>query len=413
MRTARRAALSRATTEILVLLLAGACSGPRRQQEPRQQSQPSGATRPQPAAQASASDPLTRWLVFDFTLDTIPSSDIEGLASLELAQLRGIVFGRHGRVFKDPEIQSFLGEQAWYKPDLHFDNAALNDVERHNLDLIREAETRAHPTLELGDMRFYRDRMLSARQFIGRTDAELRILAAEVEAIHGKRFDDEPWVQHYFDARYWYHPNDHYKQDDLSEVEMANVATIADVERTRRHLAVSPGDMEHFQTVSITDSMLHGLSLFELRLLRNEIYARRGRRFHTPWLARYFEQQDWYQADSTFREPTLSAVEHQNVETIVAYENRIHEQLSQQAINLDLLRGLYLEDARKLRDEIYARHGKVFANRWLQSYFASFGWYKPNSRFTEAALNEIEKQNVAAILGHEQTAQRAMDAFEG
>jgi len=335
------------------------------------------------------------------------------LASHELAELRGIVFGRHGRVFKDQEIQGFLEGQDWYKPDSHFDNAMLNNVERRNLDVIRGAETRAHPTVELGDMRFYRDRTLSARQFIGRTDAELRILAAEVEAIHGKRFDDEPWVQQYFDARYWYHPSDHYTQEELSEVERANLATIAAVEQTRRHLAVSPGDMEHFQTVPITDSMLHGLSLFELRLLRNEIYARRGRRFHTPWLARYFEQEEWYQADSTFREPTLSPVEHQNVETIVAYENRIHEQLSQQAIDPDLLRGLYLEDARKLRDEIYARHGKVFANRWLQSYFTSFAWYKPNSRFTEGALNETEKQNVAAILAHERTAQSAMDAFEG
>src|SRR5690348_5224119 len=43
---------------------------------------------------------------------------------------------------------------------------------------------------------------------------------------------------------------------------------------------------------------------------------------------------------------------------VVAYESRIHEQLRQQAIDPDLFRGLYLEDARKLRDEIYARHGK-------------------------------------------------------
>src|SRR5260370_160423 len=84
--------------------------------------------------------------------------------------------------------------------------------------------------------------------------------------------------------------------------------------------------------------------------------------------------EEWYQADSTFREPALLPVEHQNVETIVAYENRIHEQLSGRAIDPDLLRGLYLEDARKLRDEIYARHGKVFPNRWLQSVRDHSGW---------------------------------------
>jgi hypothetical protein len=31
-----------------------------------------------------------------------------------------------------------------------------------------------------------------------------------------------------------------------------------------------------------------------------------------------------------------------------------------------------------MRDEIYARHGKVFKDPWTQKYFASFDWYKAN-----------------------------------
>ncbi len=58
----------------------------------------------------------------------------------DLKLLRGIIFGRHGRVFKDNEIKVYLEEQSWYKPNPDFKNSMLNDIERRNLDLIRIAE---------------------------------------------------------------------------------------------------------------------------------------------------------------------------------------------------------------------------------------------------------------------------------
>ena len=39
--------------------------------------------------------------------------------------------------------------------------------------------------------------------------------AREVEAIHGKRFEDEPWLQKYFEERYWYFPSDKYDAKKL------------------------------------------------------------------------------------------------------------------------------------------------------------------------------------------------------
>jgi hypothetical protein len=93
---------------------------------------------------------------------------------------------------------------------------------------------------------------------------------------------------------------------------------------------------------------------------------------------------------------------------IVNLENKIHEELSAKPISPELLQGLFLEDARKLRNEIYARHGKVFKDKWLQGYFASFKWYKPDPSFSESALNEIERKNVATILSYERTAESEM-----
>ena len=60
------------------------------------------------------------------------------------------------------------------------------------------------------------------------------------------------------------------------------------------------------------------LSLSELRVARNEIYARRGRAFADPALRRYFGQFDWYQPVAA--EVALSRVESANVAFLQASE---------------------------------------------------------------------------------------------
>jgi hypothetical protein len=74
---------------------------------------------------------------------------------------------------------------------------------------------------------------------------------------------------------------------------------------------------------------------------------------------------------------------------------------------------MFLEDARKLRQEIYARHGKVFKDRWLQKYFASFDWYTPNPKYSDSVLSAVERQNIASIAAYEKKATSVLDAVEG
>lgn len=54
-----------------------------------------------------------------------------------------------------------------------------------------------------------------------------------------------------------------------------------------------------------------------------------------------------------------------------------------------------------LRNEIYARHGKIFKSESLQAVFGNQSWYKPNPNFAESMLNEYEKANVNFILNYE------------
>ena len=362
---------------------------------------------------ANAQHPLDQWKDFDFSKTTIKQAQIQKFEIYDLKLLRGLVFGRHGRVFKDSEIKYYLEDQPWYKPNPDFSNSLLNDTERRNLDLIRIAEAAKHPTIQPGDMRYWRDRTIPVRKLGKHSAAEWKVLTAEVEAIHGKRFDEEPWLQKYFEERYWYFPSEKYDPKKLSAVERKNLEILSGAEKKQRRVALLPGDMEFFENRSISESMLRGLSLHELRLLRNEIYARHGRIFRTDWLSQYFWNQPWYAPDENFKDEQLSGNDKLNVETIVKYENRIHQELSTKPIARALLEGLFLEDAAQMRQEIYARHGKVFKETWLQKYFSSFDWYKANPDFTEASLTEVEKKNIATIAAYEKRAVTAMSTIEG
>jgi hypothetical protein len=303
-----------------------------------------------------AQDSMQRWQNFDFSNTALKPADLFPVSLEDLKLLRGIVFGRHGRIFKDAEIATYLTAQDWYKPNHDFQNSMLNGTENRNLDLIRDAEASNHKTVQPGDMRYWRTRALTTKKLGLHSGAEWRVLRAEVEAIHGKRFS-EPWLQQYFDERYWYKPSDNYNPRMLSTLEEKNLLTIEAAQKKSRKLALAPGDMELFENKLISEQMLHGLSLNELRLLRNEVYARHGRQFQARWLSQYFFSQPWYQPDEKFKDEELSGPDKQNVETIVAYENKIHDDHAKSARGF--IRGRRRQDAagnlRSTRQSLHQR----------------------------------------------------------
>ncbi len=70
----------------------------------------------------------------------------------------------------------------------------------------------------------------------------------------------------------------------------------------------------------LKDDDLKGLSKSDLRIMRNEIFARYGYIFRTTQMKNYFEKQSWYKpahADVTNR---LTELEKQNIQLIQAYE---------------------------------------------------------------------------------------------
>jgi len=372
------------------------------------------------ASGAAAQSP-TAWEKFDFAHAKVDSAAIDHMSLLALRQLRGIVFGKHGRPFPDEtDVQTYLKSRPWYRPDTTFTNARLNAREKANLDVIRGAEARKHTQIETGDMRYNQNRVVTTAMLGHHTAADWEVISSEIGAIHGQTFmDEEPdeedyegrdvWVlQKYFDDRYWYHRRKDYSNKELSAIERANADTIALARMRDLKLAVAPGTMYLFEKTPLTDTLLRGVSLYELRILRNEVYARHGRRFETPWLRDYFKNEPWYTPRASFTIAELSENEKANIKVIQAVEARRHDELSTRELSNRDVDGLFPEIARRLRNEIFARHGRTFKDPHLQSYFASQDWYHPDPKFSLKSLSPIERKNVDFILAYEARAKEGM-----
>jgi len=74
----------------------------------------------------------------------------------------------------------------------------------------------------------------------------------------------------------------------------------------------------------ITEAEIRNLTPWQLKVARNEIYARHGRPFVHKDLQCYFATKSWYKVDEGFTESSLSVIENKNIATIKAYEEKIN-----------------------------------------------------------------------------------------
>jgi len=230
--------------------------------------------------------------------------------------------------------------------------------------------------------------------------------------LRGKLFSEE-WLQKYFDERYWYKRNPAYDPAVLTAIERKNIERLLAEKEKGRKTAISIGDMDNFQNVLLTEDKFAGLSILELRILREEFYARRGKKFDAPGIRDYFAWRDWYKPAKNQKLVKLNATEQKNVDLLAAYEATLREKLATELVKDDTLGAMFAEDLRVLRNEVYARHGRIFKDKELQKYFETQAWYKPNLDFKDDQLNEIEVQNLAKIREAEETATSKFSEAEG
>lgn len=80
-------------------------------------------------------------------------------------------------------------------------------------------------------------------------------------------------------------------------------------------------------TREISRSELINLTSWQLKVARNEIYARHGRPFVHKDLQCYFAKKNWYKVDNSYDVSSVTYIENKNIATIQAYEQEINSPL--------------------------------------------------------------------------------------
>ncbi len=151
----------------------------------------------------------------------------------------------------------------------------------------------------------------------------------------------------------------------------------------------------------LSEQDVSSLSKDDLRIARNEIFARRGRYFSAPDLTARFSRFAWY-APRTW-DPQLNPVESANVALLERYESGggaassgfIFPDSDRRMLTAGDLQRLSKDELRIARNEIFARRGRYFESADLKAHFGRFSWYVPNT--WNPKLNAIEHANLALI----------------
>jgi hypothetical protein len=170
-------------------------------------------------------------------------------------------------------------------------------------------------------------RYLTRAQLQSLSADRLHIARNEIFARRGRYFKDDA-LRAYFEQFPWYQP--HAWDVPLTPVERANVDLIASMEAPAAASRGITGPVPAQTNTEngfvfadpsrryLTPEELQGLTADQLVIIRNEIFARKGRYFKDDALRAYFEQFPWYQPYAW--DVPLGPIEQANVKLVQSFE---------------------------------------------------------------------------------------------
>jgi len=208
----------------------------------------------------------------------ITESDLVGRTLWELTLLRNTIYARAGNTFRKKWLADYFNAQPWYHALPAIDESKLTPLDRRNAEAIAKYDA----SLSRDQVKFMLQNVMAEIRASGSTPEdriELRLLSARLGT--------------------WVGPSDT-PADERSPLEDPTVLD--------KQLSLD---------------QLKDLSRRDLRILRNTIYARRGRPFRSDLLRAYFEATEWYKADPGYTEARLNAVDDRNIKVIRSVEDEL------------------------------------------------------------------------------------------
>ncbi|MFT3840948.1 MAG: YARHG domain-containing protein [Myxococcaceae bacterium] len=201
----------------------------------------------------------------------VTDTDLQGRSLYELALMRNYPFARAHNVFRKSWLRKYFADQGFSPEGL--DEGLLDEPGPSNAEKIAAYEA----ALTREQLLALRDRARKAPASKER-DLELRLLSERLGEWAGEGE----------------------KPKDLSPLE-------------------DPAKLDSLLTLEQLDDF----SPRDLKLLRNTIFARRGRAFVTPMLKAHFATVAWYKADPAYADSRLTNADKKNVALILGLEKKL------------------------------------------------------------------------------------------
>jgi serine/threonine protein kinase len=163
-----------------------------------------------------------------------------------------------------------------------------------------------------------------------------------------------------------------------------------------------PGSYPEASTRHLTPADLSPLSKWQLKIMKNEIFARHGYIFQTQAMKEYFQATPWYYSQFDDVSHLLTPIEQYNIQLI--QQELVEEQVpgwypeaSTRQLTPADLSPLSKEQLKIMRNEIFARHGYIFQTQAMKEYFQATPWYYPQFDDVSHLLTPIEQYNIQLI----------------
>lgn len=219
------------------------------------------------------SRPSTQGAEYYFNRE-ITKADLEGRTLRELNLIRNTIFARAGNPFRKKWLREYFTAQPWYRPAAKTDDSKLTAIDRRNAEFVATFEAQ-----------------------IPREELERRRQA----------ITDKPKASR--------------TAEDLVELQL--LARSLGQSSNEEGVEKTPLDTPEMLDKTLTVEQLSNFSRRDLRLLRNMVYARRGRVFKSPVLQEFFLRTEWYTPDEGYKESKLTAVDRRNIKIIAGVEQEL------------------------------------------------------------------------------------------
>jgi hypothetical protein len=159
---------------------------------------------------------------------------------------------------------------------------------------------------------------------------------------------------------------------------------------------------------ALTEDDIKGNELFEIELLRNEIFARHGYNFKNQRLNEYFSQFSWFKDNSgqTFNSDELNKFENHNIQLFRKVEEKIKAERQAILNRVKLLqKALVSNDSEAVRELILEAPNAKGGINWLRSVLPIFDlddihWFKQKAHYSivtdngkSSSITKIEFEN--------------------